>query len=240
MTGVLRVEFQDDDKPQGFAITAEPGETPAAGVPLAGNRPVDSRPRAAADPARRGARRHHPQCHALRVPDPVLKALSLASGNVAPAAARRDAIAYTLGVVLVCAALGGLVLVLRAAGSQVGWAFQLQDPRVITGLLLLVTAIALNLAGVFEISFTTGALGDDAIRKGGALGSFATGALAAFVATPCTGPFMAGALGAALVLPPVEAHCGVRRARAAASHCRSCLSALFPRCAAGCRGRAPG
>ena len=48
-------------------------------------------------------------------------------------------------------------------------------------------------------------MGEDTIRKGGALGSFATGALAAFVATPCTGPFMAGALGAALVLPPFSA-----------------------------------
>jgi thiol:disulfide interchange protein len=134
-----------------------------------------------------------------------LKALSLAKGNIAPAAARRDALAYTAGVVLVCMALGGLVLALRAAGSQVGWAFQLQDPRVITGLLLLVTAIALNLAGVFEVSLSTGSLGNETIEKGGTMGSFATGALAAFVATPCTGPFMAGALGAALILPPLAA-----------------------------------
>ena len=33
-------------------------------------------------------------------------------------------------------------------------------------------------------------------------GSFATGALAAFVATPCAGPFLGAALGAALALPP--------------------------------------
>jgi DsbC/DsbD-like thiol-disulfide interchange protein/cytochrome c biogenesis protein CcdA len=205
VTGVLRVEFQDDPKPQGFRITADPGETPAAGVPLAGNRPADTGP--GLPLILLGAVLGGIILNVMPCVFPILslKALSLASGNIAPAAARRDAIAYTLGVVLVCAALGGLVLLLRAAGSQVGWAFQLQDPRVITGLLLLVTAIALNLAGVFEISFTTGSLGDDAIRKGGALGSFATGALAAFVATPCTGPFMAGALGAALVLPPIEA-----------------------------------
>jgi thiol:disulfide interchange protein len=36
---------------------------------------------------------------------------------------------------------------------------------------------------------------------GRAQGAFWTGALAAFVATPCTGPFMGAALGAALVLP---------------------------------------
>jgi thiol:disulfide interchange protein len=38
-------------------------------------------------------------------------------------------------------------------------------------------------------------------RTGGAGGAFVTGALAAFVATPCTGPFMAASLGAALILP---------------------------------------
>jgi len=36
-------------------------------------------------------------------------------------------------------------------------------------------------------------------------GAFATGLLAAFVATPCTGPFMAAALGAALLLPVPQA-----------------------------------
>jgi thiol:disulfide interchange protein len=36
-------------------------------------------------------------------------------------------------------------------------------------------------------------------------GAFGTGLLAAFVATPCTGPFMAAAMGAALVLPTIAA-----------------------------------
>src|SRR3546814_3740835 len=38
-------------------------------------------------------------------------------------------------------------------------------------------------------------------QTSGFLGAFSTGALAAFIAMPCSGPFMAGALGAALVLP---------------------------------------
>jgi thiol:disulfide interchange protein len=83
----------------------------------------------------------------------------------------------------------------RSSGAAVGWAFQLQDPRVILFLLLLVTAIALNLAGLFELPSLGGRLG------GGRTGAFGTGALAAFVATPCTGPFMGAALGAALILP---------------------------------------
>ena len=124
-----------------------------------------------------------------------LKALSLAKGNTDARTARHDALAYTAGVILVLLALGGAILALRAGGSAVGWAFQLQDPRAIVVLLLLSVAIALNLSGLFEVPMPRFA------GASGVSGSFATGALAAFVATPCTGPFMGAALGAALVLP---------------------------------------
>ena len=92
---------------------------------------------------------------------------------------------------------------LRASGEMVGWAFQLQDPKVILILLLLVTAIALNLAGLFHLPMLAG--GGKLAGKEGAAGAFFTGALAAFIATPCTGPFMGAALGAALVLPAWQA-----------------------------------
>ena len=128
-----------------------------------------------------------------------LKALSLAKTGGDETTARREALAYTAGVVLTCLALGGLLLGLRAGGAAVGWAFQLQDPRVILILLVLVIVIALNLAGLFEFRSLAG--GERLIRQGGLAGSFWTGALAAFVATPCTGPFMGAAMGAALVLP---------------------------------------
>ncbi|MBR0552401.1 protein-disulfide reductase DsbD family protein [Stakelama marina] len=131
-----------------------------------------------------------------------LKALSLARANETESDARGEALAYTAGVVIVCVALGATLLALRAAGSSVGWAFQLQDPRVILFLLLLVTGIALNLAGLFELA-APGFVNRSAAK--GPSGAFATGALAAFVATPCTGPFMGVALGAALVLPTAAA-----------------------------------
>ncbi len=113
-----------------------------------------------------------------------------------------EALAYSAGVILVCVALGALPLALRAGGASAGWAFQLQDPRVIVVLLLLVTGIAFNLAGLFELA-TPGAVNN--LAANGKSGAFATGALAAFVATPCTGPFMGAALGAALVLPAAAA-----------------------------------
>ncbi len=124
-----------------------------------------------------------------------LKALSLARGGASEREARHEALAYTAGVVLVCLGLGAAILALRAGGSAVGWAFQLQHPAAIIVLLLLSTAIAFNLAGLFEVPTPRFA------GESGASGAFATGALAAFIATPCTGPFMGAALGAALVLP---------------------------------------
>jgi thiol:disulfide interchange protein len=125
-----------------------------------------------------------------------LKALSLARAGGDERAARHDALAYAAGAITVCFALGVVLLALRAGGSAAGWAFQLQDPHVVILLLLLTVAIALNLAGVFEVP-VPGFVN----RTGGAGGAFATGALAAFVATPCAGPFMATSLGAALILP---------------------------------------
>lgn len=132
-----------------------------------------------------------------------LKALSLARSGISPAIARRDAVAYTSGVVLVCVLLGAVLLALRAAGAQVGWAFQLQNASVILTLMLLTTAIAFNLAGLFELAAIDA--GAKLTKQSGVGGAFWTGALAAFIATPCSGPFMAAALGAALVLPTAAA-----------------------------------
>ncbi len=124
-----------------------------------------------------------------------LKAISLARAGESDAQARSEGLAYTAGVVLACVALGGLMLALRAAGEQVGWAFQLQEPGVVIALLVLASVITANFAGLFELPSLS-------ITRGGEPASaFATGLLAAFAATPCTGPFMAAALGAALLLP---------------------------------------
>src|SRR5690606_20096628 len=124
-----------------------------------------------------------------------LKALTLARAGESEADARREGVAYTAGVVLACLALGALLLALRALGSEIGWAFQLQEPGVVVALLVLAVLITANFAGLYELpslSFT---------REGGRASAFSTGVLAAFVATPCTGPFMAAAMGAALLLP---------------------------------------
>ena len=128
-----------------------------------------------------------------------LKALSLARAGGSEVEARKEGLAYTAGVVLACVALGAIMLALRATGEQVGWAFQLQEPGVVVALLVLAVAITANFAGVFELPSVSVA------RSGEPASAFATGLLAALAATPCTGPFMAAALGAALLLPATQA-----------------------------------
>jgi DsbC/DsbD-like thiol-disulfide interchange protein/cytochrome c biogenesis protein CcdA len=126
-----------------------------------------------------------------------LKALHLSRAGESRAEARRDALAYAAGAVIGTGALGAVLLAIRAAGAEAGWAFQLQDPRSIMLLLLLAVAITANLLGLFELPV----LGGSARPAG----SFGTGALAAFVATPCAGPFLGAALGTALLLPAAGA-----------------------------------
>ena len=80
-----------------------------------------------------------------------LKALHLARSGGGEREARRDALAYAAGAVVGTGLLGAALLAFRAGGSAAGWAFQLQDPRTIVVLLLLATAIALNLLRMFEL-----------------------------------------------------------------------------------------
>jgi DsbC/DsbD-like thiol-disulfide interchange protein/cytochrome c biogenesis protein CcdA len=122
-----------------------------------------------------------------------LKALHISRAGEGARAARIDALAYTAGAVVGTGALGAALLAIRAAGVEAGWAFQLQDPRTIMLLLLLAVAITLNLLRVFELPVLSGRVQP--------AGSFGTGALAAFIATPCAGPFLGLALGTALLLP---------------------------------------
>jgi thiol:disulfide interchange protein len=122
-----------------------------------------------------------------------LKALHLSRAGGEAAHARRDSLAYAAGAVVGTGALGIALLALRAAGTEAGWAFQLQDPRTIILLLLLSVAITANLVGLLELPVLGG--------QARPAGSFGTGVLAAFVATPCAGPFLGVALGTALLLP---------------------------------------
>lgn len=193
--GVLKIGERD-----GLVFTARPGTVPAAGIALSATG-QSAGGAGAIVAALTGALIGGLLLNIMPCVFPILslKALSLARTGGDEAAARTEAIAYAAGAILVCLVLGAALLALRAGGAAVGWAFQLQDPRVILFLLLLVSTIALNLAGLFELPNL--GIGNRLASGKGPSGAFWTGGLAAFVATPCTGPFMGAALGAALVLP---------------------------------------
>jgi DsbC/DsbD-like thiol-disulfide interchange protein/cytochrome c biogenesis protein CcdA len=193
--GILRV-----GPDLGLAIHAVPGTVPPPGKPLTEEIPQQPAQLVTILVALLGAVVGGLLLNIMPCVFPILslKAISLARAGESPSAARAEALAYTAGTLLVCLALGATLLGLRAGGHALGWAFQLQDPRVILLLLLLVSTIAFNLAGLFELPSIGG--GWQIVGEGRAR-AFWTGALAAFVATPCTGPFMGAALGAALVLP---------------------------------------
>ncbi len=134
-----------------------------------------------------------------------MKAASLAGHGEDAAGARRQGLAFGIGVLVTFLSLAGLLIALRAAGDAVGWGFQLQDPPVVAGLALLMLAVGLNLSGVFEVGASLQGVGSGLASRGGLAGSFFTGVLAVVVAAPCTAPFMGPALGWALTQPPVAA-----------------------------------
>lgn len=131
-----------------------------------------------------------------------LKALSLIklSGEDLKIA-RMNGLVYTAGI-LASFLLFALVLVaLRSAGSYAGWGFQMQHPAVLVILILFIGAIGANLAGLFEFGTKFSNVGQGITQAGGYKAEFFTGVLAVVVASPCTAPFMGGALGYALTQP---------------------------------------
>lgn len=129
-----------------------------------------------------------------------LKLLQLVDAARKGEAIARHGIAFTAGVCATMLALSGVLLTLRGAGAALGWGFQLQNPAVVAGLILLFGAITANLAGLYEFTLGTGVanMSFAKAKKDGVPQSFLTGVLAVIIASPCTAPFMGAALGYAL------------------------------------------
>ncbi|WP_159346609.1 protein-disulfide reductase DsbD family protein [Roseomonas harenae] len=127
-----------------------------------------------------------------------MKAMALARlSGASRAAVRGEALAYVGGVVLAFLAIGGALVALRALGMAAGWGFQFTSPVFVAAMAWLMLAVGLNLSGVYAVGGPT--------MGAGRWGSLGIGVLAVAVATPCTAPFMAAALGAALAMPPLAA-----------------------------------
>lgn len=129
-----------------------------------------------------------------------IKVLSFLGPGKNAQSLRTSGLYYTLGVMVSFLALGGILMLLRAGGEQIGWGFQLQSPSVAAGISILFFWLGLNFLGTFEIGQSLTYLGAKKTSSDRA-GSFLTGVLATLVATPCTAPFMGAALGASLAMP---------------------------------------
>jgi thiol:disulfide interchange protein DsbD len=134
---------------------------------------------------------------------PVLALKVVGLTGTASGRARRQAGAYTAGVLVAFAVLGVVLLAARAAGVAAGWGFQFQSPAFVAAMAWLLFAVGLNLSGVYTIGTALTRTGQGIATRPGQLGSFLTGLLAVVVATPCTAPFMGVAIAAGLAAPPV-------------------------------------
>jgi len=83
------------------------------------------------------------------------------------------------------------------AGGITNWGNQMQDPRVILVTILVMLLFGMNLFGVFELGTSATGIGGSLTHKQGMAGTFFSGVLATVIATPCSGPFLGVAIGAA-------------------------------------------
>lgn len=119
----------------------------------------------------------------------------------------KHGLAFFFGVLISFWILAGILLMLQAYGSSVGWGFQLQEPLFVAALAAFLLVFGLSLFGVFEMGTRLTSLAGNAqhrMKAEGAVSSFFSGILATVVATPCTGPLLGTAIGFAATLSPWE------------------------------------
>jgi thiol:disulfide interchange protein DsbD len=117
-------------------------------------------------------------------------------------AMRVHGLAFAAGVIVSFWLLAGLLVALRAGGTQFGWGFQLQSPPVVAVLAVLFFALALNLSGVFEIGRILPSALSTWNARNTYLNDALSGVLAVAIASPCSAPFMGAAIGYALAESP--------------------------------------
>ena len=129
-----------------------------------------------------------------------LKILSFVSiGKASKIKIRKYALSFCTGVLISFLLIGLTIILLKEAGSFIGWGFQLQSPVIVAILTMIMFAIGIILLTDIDIGSSLTRLGG--VGSSSLSGSFLTGVLAVIVASPCTAPFMGAALGYALIQP---------------------------------------
>ena len=121
-----------------------------------------------------------------------------------PAQVRKLGLIYGAGVLASFLVLAGVDLAIQRAGGLASWSSAFQNPQFRVIITTIITLVALNLFGVFEITLGGGAMNaaGNLTAKQGPAGAFFNGILATALALPCTAPVLAGAVAFALAQPP--------------------------------------
>jgi thiol:disulfide interchange protein DsbD len=122
----------------------------------------------------------------------------------APERVRQLGLIYGAGVLVSFLVLAGLAIGVQQAGGLAGWGTAFQNPQFRVLITTLITLIALNLFGVFEVTLGGAALdaASGLTARSGSAGAFFNGMLATVLATPCTAPYLGGAISFAFTQPP--------------------------------------
>ena len=134
-----------------------------------------------------------------------IKLLSITQQADRPQEMRLSAWAFSGGVLISFLLLGGVMLGLRAAGSQLGWGFQLQSPWVVGALAFMFAVMGLNLSGLFEFGSFVPSSVSSFQWANPATNALWSGVFAVLIASPCTAPFMGASLGLAIGFPTWQA-----------------------------------
>jgi thiol:disulfide interchange protein len=122
-----------------------------------------------------------------------------------PQRVRKLGLIYGIGVLVSFLVLAFIAIGVQRAGGVADWGTAFRNPIFRVVITVLITLVALNLFGLFEVTLSGRALGaaGDLTAKQGYAGAFFNGVLATILATPCTAPFLGVALAFAFTQPPV-------------------------------------
>ena len=109
----------------------------------------------------------------------------------------RSGMAFVAGIFAWFMGLAILLILIKAAGGEIGWAVQFTNPYFVLGMSVVVLVFALNLFGVYEITLPQRAnRGVSAWTSGeGNAASFFQGVFATILGTSCTAPVLGTAVG---------------------------------------------
>jgi thiol:disulfide interchange protein len=122
-----------------------------------------------------------------------------------PRRVRQLGAVYGLGVLVSFLVLAGLAIGVQSAGGVANWGDAIRNPQFQVIITVLMTLVALNLFGIFEVTLSGKVMGaaSELSGKSGFPGAFFNGVLATLLATPCTAPFLGPALAFSFAQPPL-------------------------------------